>query len=42
MYTNQMVEVFKTNVSNREEADTLVNDIHERFCFYSANFDLED
>jgi hypothetical protein len=42
MHFIQMVEVFKTNVSNREEASNLVNDIHKRFCSYSANFDLED
>jgi hypothetical protein len=42
MHTIQMVEVFKTNVGTREEAITLVNNIHERFCSYNANFDLED
>lgn len=36
-----MVEVFKTDVSNAEQADLLVRRI-QFFTGYSANFDLED
>ncbi len=36
-----MVEVFKTNVKNAEEARMLVARIEEEFD-YRANFDLED
>lgn len=37
-----MVEVFKTNVSNRDEANLLIAEIHERFPVYQATFDLAD
>ncbi len=37
-----MVEVFKTNVLNPTHATTLVNQIHENFQDYRANFDLDD
>ncbi|MFZ6014130.1 MAG: hypothetical protein ACOYXT_27560 [Bacteroidota bacterium] len=37
-----MVEVFKTNVTNRDEANMLVNEIHRTFEGYIANFDLDD
>ncbi len=37
-----MVEVFKTNVDNRDHAQWLVALIHKRFPHYQANFDLED
>jgi RNase P protein component len=37
-----MVEVFKTNVSNPEQANRILRQIHEAFVEYSANFDLED
>ncbi|CAN5507569.1 hypothetical protein BH23BAC1_BH23BAC1_24540 [soil metagenome] len=37
-----MVEVFKTNVKAREQANVLLEKIHHSFPFISANFDLED
>ena len=37
-----MVEVFKTNVKLRSQADMLLEEIHTSFKTYKANFDLED
>ena len=37
-----MVEVFKTNVKEKNQADKLVRQIHALFLDYQANFDLED
>lgn len=37
-----MVEVFKTNVSSRDQANRLLAQIHDTFSHYSANFDLWD
>lgn len=37
-----MVEVFKTNVGEPIFAYILVDQIHQRFADYKANFDLED
>lgn len=37
-----MIEVFRTNVNSRNEADLLAGKIHETFESYLANFDLED
>lgn len=37
-----MVEVFKTNVSNWNQANQLIRQIHQIFPGYRANFDLED
>jgi hypothetical protein len=37
-----MVEVFKTNVMHREEADFLVSLIHKLFPGCKSNFDLQD
>ena len=37
-----MVEVFKTNVHNRSQAEWLLVQIHKAFPYYRANFDLED
>lgn len=37
-----MVEVFKTNVAEPIFAYKLVEQIHQRFADYKANFDLED
>ncbi|PWT78194.1 MAG: hypothetical protein C5B59_02295 [Bacteroidetes bacterium] len=37
-----MIEVFKTNVSHSDEAEWLVERIHEKFRDYKVNFDLED
>ena len=38
----KMIEVFKTNVGHSNEAEWLVERIHEKFQGYKANFDLED
>ncbi|MGH2647703.1 MAG: hypothetical protein ACRDE8_09060 [Ginsengibacter sp.] len=37
-----MVEVFKTNVEDRDEAARIIARIHKEFTDYTANFDLED
>lgn len=37
-----MVEVFKTNVRDRNQADMLIDQIHRNCVDYKANFDLED
>ncbi|MDB5120630.1 MAG: hypothetical protein JWN56_1848 [Sphingobacteriales bacterium] len=37
-----MVEVFKTNVTDRQQANILIREIHLAFSNYKANFDLED
>jgi hypothetical protein len=37
-----MIEVFKTNVEDRDHANMLVDQIHKVFEDYNANFDLED
>jgi hypothetical protein len=37
-----MIEVFKTNVTERDQANRLVDQIHKTFMDYKANFDLED
>jgi hypothetical protein len=37
-----MVEVFKTNVEDPDHARALVEEIHQTFRDYIANFDLED
>jgi hypothetical protein len=37
-----MVEVFKTNITDRGQAAMLVDRIHKAFIGYKANFDLED
>lgn len=37
-----MVEVFKTNVTERDQADKLLNYIHACHKRYIANFDLDD
>jgi hypothetical protein len=35
-----MIEVFKTNVTEKENADSLLEQLHK--VNYKANFDLED
>ncbi len=35
-----MVEVFKTNVADKDQANILVDQIHKNFTDYKANFDL--
>lgn len=37
-----MVEVFKTNVTNRKQAEYLLDKIHKKHPGYTANFDLQD
>jgi hypothetical protein len=37
-----MVEVFKTNVNDDCHANLLIEEIHNQFVDYAANFDLED
>lgn len=37
-----MIEVFKTNVTDCDQASILVERIHQFFPGYTANFDLED
>lgn len=37
-----MVEVFKTNVKNLDDAEMLIDRIHQAFGSYRANFDLDD
>lgn len=38
----ETIEVFKTNVEDRNHANMLVDRIHESFINYQVNFDLED
>jgi hypothetical protein len=37
-----MIEVFKTNVTERDHANMLIGLIHKIFIDYKANFDLDD
>ena len=37
-----IIEVFKTNVRYPDHAKMLIDQIHETFIDYTANFDLED
>ncbi len=37
-----MIEIFKTNVGNRDQADWLIDRIQKTFAGYQVNFDLED
>ena len=37
-----MIEVFKTNVNEKEHARMLLDRIHTAFWHCRANFDLED
>ena len=37
-----MVEVFKTDVQHHDHANMLVDQIHQVFAGYKANFDLDD
>ena len=37
-----MVEDFKTNVSESDQARWLLDEINKRFQSYTANFDLDD
>ena len=38
----KMIEVFKTNVRDPDHASMLVDQIHNTFRHYAANFDLGD
>jgi hypothetical protein len=37
-----MIEVFKTDVIDRDQAKVLIDRIHETFHYCEANFDLQD
>src|SRR2546421_12727998 len=37
-----MIEIFKTNVTERDQANRLVELIHKQHAGYKANFDLDD
>ena len=37
-----MIEVFKTNIKDQGVADKLIDQIHQTFIGYTANFDLQD
>ncbi len=37
-----MIEVFKTNVTDRDKANWLIEQIQNSFDNYSASFDLDD
>jgi len=37
-----MIEVFKTNVTNKVDAAIIIAHIHQHFTSYVANFDLQD
>jgi hypothetical protein len=36
------IEIFKTNVTDTEQANCLIEKIHKTFAGYHANFDLND
>jgi len=37
-----MIEIFKTNIGDAEQARLVAREIRERFSHYSVNFDLDD
>lgn len=37
-----MIEIFKTNVTERRQANSLIESIHNTFADHKANFDLHD
>jgi hypothetical protein len=37
-----MIEVFKTNITNRALSSEIINKLNEMFPGYQSNFDLED
>ena len=37
-----MIEVFKTNIRNKDLADKVIDQIHKTCIGHHANFDLED
>jgi len=38
----EMIEVFRTNVNDRAQANMIIDRIHKQYSFYRANFDLQD
>jgi hypothetical protein len=40
--SSSMIEVFKTNIKYRNQANQVIERIHENFSNYKANVDLED
>lgn len=38
----ERIEVFKTNVNDRAQANMIVDRIHQLHSYYKANFDLQD
>ena len=36
------IEVFKTNVKRRKDAQRLASELHSRFPKYKINFDMDD
>lgn len=42
MNTGVMVEVFRTNVTDRSQANWIIDRIQNTFQHYKASFDLED
>ncbi|MGI8580954.1 MAG: hypothetical protein ACR2KX_02080 [Chitinophagaceae bacterium] len=39
---NKMVEVFKTNMNDKDHADKFLKEFHKENLYYQANFDLQD
>lgn len=39
---SEMVEIFKTNITDADKALALIEQIHGAFRGYKANFDLQD
>lgn len=39
---NKMVEVFKTNMNDKEHADKFLKEFQKENPYYKANFDLQD
>ena len=37
-----MIEVFRTNVNDRAQANMIIDKIHKVYSYYRANFDLQD
>ena len=37
-----MVEIFKTNIINKEQTKRVINKIQEKFPYYKIDFDIED
>ena len=37
-----MIEIFKTNITNKKDAENVLDKIHSAFPGFEANFDLSD